>query len=320
MTEKIEIHKFIQTNAITSARYNYSVTEKRLIYHALMEIEKIVKSGMKDDFFDRELDLLLSESLLSRFDSSDNRFRDYRKAVVSLRKKDFSIDLPNDGWIETGLITRGKYIKGKGVEVSVSRDVLPYLHKLSQRFTILEATVLMTLQSKFSQRFYEFCCQWRTVGNFDFTPAELRDILCLKLPSSQLKRGVIEVAQTELMSLYEEGVSDIYFTYTEQRGGRGRGGGLKKWKFKIHTKKQNKEKEKAQHVELAFIFNFLSDLFDNNSATVDKAIESLGTHENIKEFYERVAKLQNSPRWSQIANKVGYVRSILQNEYGMDEK
>lgn len=316
----MEIQKFIQSNVITSARYNYSVTEKRLIYHALMEIEKVVKAGMNDNFFDRELDLFLPESLLSRFDSSDNRFRDYRKAVISLRKKDFSIDLPDDGWIETGLITRGKYIKGKGLEVSVSRDVLPYLHKLSQRFTILEATVLMTLQSKFSQRFYEFCCQWRSVGNFGFTPDELRDILCLKMANGDLKIKVIEIAQCELMALYEEGVSDIYFTYTEQRGGRGRGGGLKKWNFKIHTKKQNQEKEKAQHVELAFIFNFLGELFNNNSTTIDKAIEALGTHENIKEFYERIDKLQNSPRWSQVLNKVGYIRSILQNEYGMDEK
>jgi hypothetical protein len=40
----------------------------------------------------------------------------------------------------------------------------------------------------------------------------------------------------------------------------------------------------------------------------------------MKEFAVRMDKLLKSPRWSQIANKVGYVRSILQNEYGMDEK
>lgn len=314
-----EIKKFLQSNAITGARYDYTVTEKRLIYHALMEVEKIVKHGVTDDFFNRELDLFISESFLSRFDKSDNRFRDYRKAVVSLRKKDFSIDLPDDGWIETGFIARGKYIKGKGLDISISRDVLPYLYELSKRYTILESTVLMTLQSKFSQRFYELCCQWRSVGKFDFTPEKLNDILSLKLQTASLKERVIEIAQSELMAMFNEGISDVYFTYTEERGGRGRGGSVKKWTFKIHTKNQEKEREKAQNGDLMFVFNFLGELF-NNTSIVDKAIEAIGNHENMKDFANRIEKLTSSQRWSQIANKTGYIRSILQNEYGMDEK
>lgn len=314
-----EIRKFLQSNAITGARYDYSVTEKRLIYHALMEVEKIVKGGITDDFFNRELDLFISESLLSRFDKSDHRFRDYRKAVVSLRKKDFSIDLPDDGWIETGFITRGKYNKGKGLEISISRDVLPFLYELTKRYTILEATVLMALQSKFSQRFYELCCQWRSIGKFDFTPEKLNDVLCLKLKTGDLKIKVLEIAQAELMQMFNEGIADLYFTYTEERGGRGRGGSVKVWHFKIHTKKQEKEREKAQNGDLMFVFNFLGELFSNNLA-VDKAIEAIGNHENMKDFASRIEKLTSSPRWSQIGNKAGYIRSILQNEYGMDEQ
>jgi plasmid replication initiation protein len=309
----------LQSNAITGARYDYTVTEKRLIYHTLMEVEKIVKAGVTDNFFNRELDLFISESLLSKFDKSDNRFRDYRKAVASLRKKDFSIDLPDDGWIETGFIARGKYIKGKGLDISISRDVLPYLYELSKRYTILESTVLMALQSKFSQRFYELCCQWRSVGKFDFTPEKLSDILCLKLNTGNLKIKVLEIAQAELMQMFNEGISDLYFTYTEERGGRGRGGSVKKWTFKIHTKSQEKEREKAQNGDLMFVFNFLGELF-NNTLAIDKAIEAIGNHENMKDFAMRIEKLTSSQRWPKIANKPGYIRSILQNEYGMDEK
>ncbi|NBB31955.1 replication initiation protein [Cellulophaga sp. BC115SP] len=314
----MEPYKFLQSNAITKARYDYSVTEKRLIYHALMEVEKIVKNGVTEEFFSRELDLFIPEALLSKFDKSDNRFRDYRKAVISLRKKDFSIDLPDDGWIETGFLTRGKYHKNKGLEISISRDVLPYLYELSKQYSILEATVLMTLQSKFSQRFYEFCCQWRSVGKFEFTPEKLKEILLLKLQIGSLKEKVIETAQAELKMMYEQGISDLFFTYTEERGGRGRGGSVKKWLFTIHTKKKEKEKEKAQNTDLIFVFNFLSNIF-NNSTTVDKAIEALANHENLKDFANRIDKLSSSPRWSTINNKAGYIRSILQNEYGMDE-
>ena len=68
-----------------------------------------------------------------------------------------------------------------------------------------------------------------------------------------------------------------------------------------------------------FVFNFLGELFSNNLA-VDKAIEAIGNHENMKDFASRIEKLTSSPRWSQIGNKAGYIRSILQNEYGMDEQ
>lgn len=314
-----EIQKFRQSNAITKARYDYTVTEKRLVYHALMEVEKVVANGVLNDaFFDRELDVFLSEESLKKYDNSDNRFRDYRKAVVSLRKKDFSIDLPDESWIETGFVSGAKYIKNKGLLVSISRHVLPYLYDLSKCYSILEATVLMTLQSKFSQRFYEFCCQWRSVGKFEFEPQELCDILRLKFQISSVKERVIETAQAELMAMYEQGISDVYFTYTEERGGRGRGGSVKKWLFKIHTRKQKKERERAENADLSFVFNFLGDLF-KNSPIVDKAIEAIGTHENMKDFANRLEKLTNSPRWSQIDNKTGYIRSILQNEYGLDE-
>lgn len=314
-----EIKKLLQTNAITKARYDYTVTEKRLIYHALMEVENILKKGITDDFFNRELDLFISESHLNKYDKSENRYRDYRKAVVSLRKKDFSIDLPDESWVETGFIARGKYHKGKGLEISVSRDVLPYLHDLSKQYTILESTVLMTLQSKFSQRFYEFCCQWRTTGRFYFTPEGLNDVLCLKLKTGDLKIRVIETAQAELMTMFNEGISDVYFTYTEERGGRGRGGSVKKWIFKVITKKKEQEREKALNVDLAFVFNFLGELF-NNSSVVDKAIEAIGNHENMKDFSKRMDRLLQSPQWSKITNKPGYIRGILQNEYNLDEK
>jgi plasmid replication initiation protein len=311
-----ETQRFLQTNAITQARYDYSVTEKRLIFIALMEVEKAVKEGLPDNFFEKELTLLIPEVLMKRFDSADHRFRDYRKAVASLRAKTFSIDLP-DGWVETGFLNGGRYFAGKGLEVKISSYVLPYLHDLSKCFTVLEATVLMTLQSKFSQRFYEFCSQWRAAGKFDFTPQKLNDILCLKLPTAQLKRDVIDIAKAELIAMYEQGISDIYFTYTEERGGRGRGGSVKKWNFQIHTKKKKQEKEKAQNGDVILVVTMLSELFD--SQTVDKAVEAIGNHENMKEFADRMEKLRNSPRWSQIKNKPGYIRSILQNEYGLDE-
>ena len=315
-----QIESFKQTNAITGARYDYTTTEKRLIYLSLIEVMKTVQNGITDDFFKRELILFIPEGQLKKSDDHDHRYRDYRKAVVSLRKKDFSIDAPDGGWIETGFVNGGQYMKGKGLEVSLSKYVLPYLYELTKRFTVLDATVVMTLTSKFSQRFYEWCCQWRSVGQFEYSPDSLKEVLCIKLPVGQLKRDVIEIAQAELMGMYEDGISDLYFTYTEERGGRGRGGSVKRWLFKIHTKKKEVAQERAKNEDVVFVMRFLGQIFGKDSPLLDQALEALKTHENVKLFAERADELQTSGKLDRTKNKPGYVRSILQKEFGLDGK
>ena len=311
---------FKQSNAITGARYDYTTTEKRLVYLSLVEVMRIVQQGITDEFFNRELVLFIPESQLKKADEHDHRFRDYRKAIVNLRKKDFSIDAPDGGWIETGFVNGGQFIKGKGIEIKVSSYVLPYLHELTKRFTVLDATVVMTLASKFSQRFYEWCCQWRSVGQFDFTPDAMRDLLMIKTKTGDLKIYVLEVAQAELMKMYEDGISDLYFTYTEERGGRGRGGSVKRWIFKIHTKKKEMAQERAKNEDVIFVMRFLGQIFGKDSPLIDQALEALKTHENVKIFADRADELQTSGKLDRTKNKPGYIRSILQKEFGLDKK
>ncbi len=315
-----QIESFKQTNAITGARYDYSTTEKRLVYLSLVEVMRLVQRGIPDDFFDKELVLFIPDSQLKKADEHDHRFRDYRKAIVSLRKKDFSIDAPDGGWIETGFVNGGRFIKGKGIEIRISSYVLPYLHELTKRFTVLDATVVLTLASKFSQRFYEWCCQWRSIGQFGFTPDELRDVLMIKTKSGDLKIYVLEVAQAELMKMYEDGISDLYFTYSEERGGRGRGGSVKRWIFKIHTKKKEVAQERAKNEDVIFVMRFLGQIFGKDSPLIDQALEALKTHENVKVFAERVDELQSSGKLDRTKNKPGYIRSILQKEFDLDKK
>ena len=197
---------------------------------------------------------------------------------------------------------------------------MPYLYELTKRFTVLDATVVMTLASKFSQRFYEWCCQWRSVGQFEFTPDALRDVLMIKTQTGDLKIYVLEVAKAELMKMYEDGVSDLYFTYSEERGGRGRGGSVKRWIFKIHTKKKQVAQERAKNEDVVFVMRFLGQIFGKDSPLIDQALEALKTHENVKLFADRADELQTSGKLDQTKNKPGYIRSILQKEFGLDKK
>lgn len=120
--------------------------------------------------------------------------------------------------------------------------------------------------------------------------------------------------------MYEEGISDLYFTYSEERGGRGRGGSVKRWIFQIHTKKKQAAREKANNEDIAFVVRFLTHTFGKESPLIDQALEALETHENVKAFADRVDDLQVSGKLDLIRNKPGYIRSILQKEFGLDGK
>ena len=62
----VQIDTFKQTNAITGARYDYTTTEKRLVYLSLIEVMKTVQDGITDDFFNRDLDLFIMEDQMKK--------------------------------------------------------------------------------------------------------------------------------------------------------------------------------------------------------------------------------------------------------------
>jgi hypothetical protein len=135
---------------------------------------------------------------------------------------------------------------------------------------------------------------------------------------ANLKRDIIEIAQAELMGMYEDGISDLYFSYSEERGGRGRS--VKRWIFKIHTKKKEVAQERAKNEDVVFVMRFLGQIFGEGSPLLDQALEALKTHENVKLFADRADELQTSGKLDRTKNKPGYIRSILQKEFGLDKK
>ncbi len=142
----------------------------------------------------------------------------------------------------------------------------------------------------------------------------------IKTKTGDLKIYVLETAQTELMKMYEDGISDLYFTYSEERGGRGRGGSVKRWIFKIHTKRKEVAQERAKNEDVVFVMRFLGQIFGKDSPLIDQALEALKTHENVKLFADRADELQTSGKLDRTKNKPGYIRAILQKEFGLDKK
>jgi plasmid replication initiation protein len=310
---------FIQSNYLTAARYDYDVSEKRIIYHILLKLKNDLFSQIDDATLKKDMDIIISETQLRKTDSNENYLRDYRKAVKRLRERSFSIELPDEGWIETGFLLRGQYRKGIGLELTISRDIIGYLWDLSRGFTAMDATVAITLHSKYAQRFYEWCCRWRDIGHFAYTPDGVRQALGITQPTKWLKQFVLEVAERGIKELYDTGLSDLYFTYEEKRGGRGRGGTVLKWNFVVHTRTAV-QKQKAQHNDMAFVMNTLKGIYDGQPAVADGILAVVSTdHETMKDFANRLGSILTKHRTKPIRNLGGYIRTVARDEYGFEE-
>lgn len=124
----------------------------------------------------------------------------------------------------------------------MSPEIMPYLINLAKGFTKFCAQTALSLRSKYSQKFYEFCCEFS--GNFRYPRSnpnhssykknvypiyieQLRNILGLiekkdertdkvltkgKYKNfSDFKRNVLIPAQQELYELYHNGKSEVWF-------------------------------------------------------------------------------------------------------------
>lgn len=154
----------------------------------------------------------------------------------------------------------------------VSPELYDYVIYLTKSFTVLNLHTAILLESKYSQKFYEFCCQYSgdfrfidpTISNviykkrvvkmsvktfrFTFGLSELHDPktgeLLEKEKYSRFKTMVEKViipAQNELYKLYQDQRSEVWFDFqVADRYGRGRGGSPKNFRFFIYTRKHPK--------------------------------------------------------------------------------
>lgn len=302
-----------QSNYLTDARYSYTVNEKRILYHVLVFIKNAMNEGVSESMFRETLYMTIPEAQVKKLHPDpDNAVRDMRVAAKKLRIREVSYDTEG-GWMEAGMISSGEYIKGKGLEVEISRKVAPLYLEVARNFTAFSALVAMTLQSSYSQRFYEFCSRWKDVGFFTFTPEDLAFRLKLEgSPAGELKKA-IEKAKAELKTLFDQKQCDLYFNYSEKRL-KGRGRGIESWRFVIHTEEESVKTAKEKSQELQFITMFLVEAL--KPAQANYAATMLLEKGFVEKFHAWVLRIQ--PKRTKIDNLGAYVHNTLLDEYGID--
>ena len=163
------------------------------------------------------------------------KVEDFKEAFNDLADVGIIIGKVNDtkNWMRLNIISGVKYDKETdSIHVEVGSMMVDYLVELKKKYTGLNPWIAMKFRkSKYTFRFYEFCCQWRKKGEFDLSVDDLKHRFMLdeqhitkkkgelkarpfKYNSiKDLKKYVIDPARDELQELFDAGDCDICFDY-----------------------------------------------------------------------------------------------------------
>lgn len=310
-----------QANALTQARYNFTVIEKRAVYFIIKEVRRQfieTKTGQKDLFND--LVVRISTEDLQK---TDSKLKHVYDSLRSLRKKSIYIE-DNERVLDVGYINYFEHKKREPhLEVQVSHKILPYLVELAGQFTSYSLTVAISLRTKYAQRFYEYCSQFEHSGFFVITQEQLRDKLMLgdAYPRwSLLQKYVLEVAQKELQQAFEAKQCNLYFTYKPEKAGRT----VTQIKFFIHSDGKDETKSDVlklddcvYHIRTWLSMWLASDKRPKNKRWIDGVIKHIQLNPDlIPQLYQRLNKLVKEEPGR---NHAALARHIIEEDFLPEE-
>ncbi len=316
---KFEETKVRQSNALTTARYKFSRTEKNVLYRILQEVRGKYEQGSMSEGNWRDMAIFLTSKDFAKI-ADENNTAHAKKALRELSRKAIDVADAEGNWLRVNFISYAQYdAKSKTYEVGVSRKIMPYFVELSKNYTTYGVTVAMALKSIYSQRFYELACMNRYKGCFSCTMAELREML--DLPSSydiksNFKRKVIDVAVNELKAFYERGESDLALEYVEK------GVGLKTtFKFSILTSKaEDKEKtlEVFNHLQqkAGYILKRCQEIYPLDKKYSERVFNFLTQErpEATQKVFDKLTLLEKDKKGTDLAK---LFRWVMREDYGV---
>lgn len=256
-TNEQHTEAIVWSNYLVNSPAVYSLIEKRVLYYLTLQIKhRFVERGLDAPGAWKDLYFYLTDKDLGEIGGKTHVLQTY-EALSEIGSKFMTVSYYN---------RKKELIRGKvhwidsfayntvtqQYEVRMSPELMPYLINLAKGFTTFCAQTALALRSKYSQKFYEFCCEYS--GNFRYPRANsgdfafrknvypiqvesLRYLLGLadqkdartgKITTKgkyknfcDLRKNVIRPAQQELYELFHQGKSEVWFDCVPfQRQGR----------------------------------------------------------------------------------------------------
>lgn len=193
-----------QPNSLTMSKQNFDALEKRLLYLVVNQLEagiNIQQSIFKED---------LTVSVPIKFMNNKN-YNLIRNAAETLQTRQIWIkDDPKSK--EFTVITPFPEIKVKNsiLHVTLYKKTIKYFIELKQGYTSYQLKNALSLNSKFSQRFYEMISRFKDTGHWGpIKISELKELLSIEnkynKDASMFKKRVLDIARSEILEKTELG-------------------------------------------------------------------------------------------------------------------
>lgn len=157
---KINNKDLIQSYILTTAKYDYSIYEKRILYR-IIELMQEYTQGKKlnekyyisKTMFD-DIDITMPASAFLK-DEKDQNYTRTKEALLSLNKKVIQYE-DDERWGAFNLIERPEvYKKGDSVSFRVSPTIARAFLDFSKGYSKYELATAMQFESTYAMRFYE---------------------------------------------------------------------------------------------------------------------------------------------------------------------
>lgn len=157
---KINNKDIIQSYIVTTAKYDYSIYQKRILYRVVEAFQSLTKGqklegqlrAEKDLFGDYHITMPISAFLASE---KDNNYEQVKKALKDLENKSFEYEDENE-WELIRIIQNPKILKyANDVIFRINPKIFDALLNFSKGYRKYELKTAMSFESIYSMRFYE---------------------------------------------------------------------------------------------------------------------------------------------------------------------
>ncbi len=303
-----------QSNALTNARYDFSLYQKRFLYYIIKDVRRLyIDTEQGDKTLFGNMLLRLTPEQLKECGEPATVFRE----AAELREKTIHIERKNET-VSVGWINYVKRDKKSGIyEVEVSKEIMPELVELASRFHTYALTVALSLKSVYSQRMYELCSQYKNYqGGYFHQDVEALQLL-LGTPESYKDFGlfrarVLETARKEIKDLYDANESDLFFEYSiaEKKGKK-----IIALNFSVYTREREKLKTFSPEDAIFFIRTKVATFYRKDKKYIERIVKHIQLHPNLAP--ELVSKLSSKMNDYPHADIPAIIRYVMSEDYGV---
>jgi hypothetical protein len=157
---KINNKDVIQSYIVTTAKYDYSIYQKRILYRLIEAFQSLIKGqklegrlrAEKDLFGDYHITMPIAAFLA---DEKDKNYEEVKKALKGLESKQFEYEDERE-WELIRLIQNPKILKyANDVTFRINPKIFDALLNFSKGYRKYELKTAMSFESIYSMRFYE---------------------------------------------------------------------------------------------------------------------------------------------------------------------